>query len=193
MFVQESFVLLRLSAVTQKVRCASPSVSNGFRSSDFKRFSADFVNCGKLQIKTIDLCSSTVVWHLARPTDSMRHQSVLRSRRISGSIPNKLQLASMCPLRNCWLSSTGFLFNYFTPYGFWCSVVSVCRFPRQTLCRLWRSVKKSGFGTSDLRFRTCIRLRARVCMFPSLHQRWIETVWTLLWHGVIFGTDEFRF
>ena len=75
MFVQGSFVLLRLPAVTQKVRCASPSVSNELRSSDFKRISVDFDNCGKLQITTIDFCSSTVVLHLARPTESLPRDS----------------------------------------------------------------------------------------------------------------------
>ena len=70
MFEQESSVFFsdcQRYTLTQKVKCASPSVSNRFRSPGFKRFTADFDNCGTLPITTIGFRSSSVAQHLARP------------------------------------------------------------------------------------------------------------------------------
>ena len=66
---------------------------NRFRSPSFKRFTADFDNCGTLPITTIGFRSSSVAQHLARPAGSLRLQPVLRSSTTSGSMSNELQLA----------------------------------------------------------------------------------------------------
>ena len=84
-------------AWTQKVRCASPSVSNRFRSPSFKRFTTDFDNCDELSMTNIGIRSSSVVQHLARLAGSFRLQPALRSRTTSGSTSNKLQLAACLP------------------------------------------------------------------------------------------------
>ena len=78
--------------LTQKVRCASPSVSNRFKSPGIHRFTADSDNCGKLPLTTTGVRSMTpnfpslVCWVQPRFDDGPRQNVLAHTVLLLGGV-----------------------------------------------------------------------------------------------------------
>ena len=120
--------------LTQKVRYASPSVSNRLRSSSFspRRFIADFDNCAKLPITTFGLRCSSVVSNSARPTSSLRFQPVLKS--------NKLQPVAKKRLLPPQTFHTSHLHSH---------LLTLCRLDGSALCKVFFFDDKRNDGVEQ--------------------------------------------